>query len=70
MPASQVTLMHWGNCIFEGLERDSTGKVTAISAKLHLEGDFKKTKKKLNWVPMLPPSADVQVSLTSFAFFQ
>ncbi|CDJ69608.1 glutamyl-tRNA synthetase, putative [Eimeria necatrix] len=58
----EVTLMHWGNCIFEGLERDSTGKVTAISAKLHLEGDFKKTKKKLNWVPMLPPSADVQLT--------
>lgn len=54
----EVTLMHWGNCVFEKLEKDSDGKVKAIEGRLHLEGDFKKTKKKLNWVAMLPSDAE------------
>ncbi|XP_026194438.1 glutamate--tRNA ligase, cytoplasmic [Cyclospora cayetanensis] len=58
----EVTLMHWGNCIFEHLEKDANGKVTAIRGKLHLEGDFKKTKKKLNWVPILPPESERQLT--------
>lgn len=53
--------MHWGNCIFEKVEKDADGKVKAIRGKLHLEGDFKKTKKKLNWVAVLPPDAEKKV---------
>lgn len=53
----EVTLMHWGNCVFEKLENDEAGKVKAIQGRLHLEGDFKKTKKKLNWVALLPSDA-------------
>lgn len=46
----EVTLMDWGNCVIEKIEKDDSGIVKAIAAKLHLEGDFKKTKKKLTWL--------------------
>lgn len=38
----EVTLIDWGNCIFTNVKENK--------AKLHLEGDFKTTKKKLTWV--------------------
>ena len=41
----EVTLMDWGNCIITKANPDGS-----IEAKLHLEGDFKKTKKKLTWL--------------------
>lgn len=34
----------------QDIEKDSNGKVKLITAKLHLEGDFKKTKWKLTWL--------------------
>lgn len=46
----EMTLMDWGNCIIEKIVKDSNGTVKSIDAKLHLEGDFKKTKKKLTWI--------------------
>jgi len=46
----ELTLMDWGNVIVTKIHHDGAGKVTAIDAKLHLEGDFKKTKKKLTWL--------------------
>ena len=42
--------MDWGNIIVQNVEKDAAGKVTGITAKLHLEGDFKKTKKKFTWL--------------------
>lgn len=62
---AQVTLMHWGNCVFEKVERDDSGAVTGIQGRLHLEGDFKKTKKKLNWLADLPDSAEAKASLAN-----
>src|SRR5271155_3358344 len=51
--------MDWGNAIIRDIEHDSTGKVVAsIKAELHLEGDFKKTDKKVTWI------ANVEKSLT------
>jgi len=51
--------MDWGNAIIREIEHDSTGKViTSIKAELHLEGDFKKTDKKITWI------ANVKESLT------
>jgi len=50
----EVTLMRWGNCFVDKICRDADGKVTSMEGRLHLEGDFKKTKKKLHWVPKLP----------------
>ncbi|KAL8439441.1 hypothetical protein Efla_004605 [Eimeria flavescens] len=59
----EVTLMHWGNCILEKLLRSSeTGKIVSIKARLHLEGDFKTTKKKLHWVPLLPQEGNIKLA--------
>ena len=46
--------MDWGNCIIKSIERGADGAVTALSADLHLEGDFKKTKLKLTWLADVP----------------
>lgn len=46
----QVTLMDWGNAI---LKSKSEG---ALEFDLHLEGDFKKTKKKITWLALPTPN--------------
>ena len=46
----EVTFMDWGNVICEKVHKDADGKVTSIDAKLHLDGDFRKTEKKLTWL--------------------
>lgn len=45
----EVTLMDWGNVVVEDVVKSSDNIVSLIHARLHLEGDFKKTKKKLTW---------------------
>lgn len=45
----EFTLMDWGNAIVEKIHKDGD-KVTGIDAKLHLEGDFRKTEKKISWL--------------------
>jgi glutamyl-tRNA synthetase len=48
-PNEEITMMDWGNMIVKDIVK--TGDiVTQISVVLHLEGDFKKTKKKLTWI--------------------
>ncbi|GLB34771.1 putative class-I aminoacyl-tRNA synthetase family protein [Lyophyllum shimeji] len=47
----EITLMDWGNAIVRSKTVDATGQVTAIEMDLHLEGDFRKTKKKITWLP-------------------
>lgn len=42
--------MHWGNCVFDKIKKNESGEVEEIEATLHLEGDFRKTKKKLHWL--------------------
>jgi len=46
----EITLMDWGNAIVRTKVVDSAGKVTAIEMDLHLDGDFRKTKKKITWL--------------------
>ncbi|KAG9327404.1 hypothetical protein KVV02_005980 [Mortierella alpina] len=46
----EVTLMDWGNAFIRSIEKNAEGIVTGVQAELHLEGDFKKTKKKLTWL--------------------
>jgi len=53
----EVTLMEWGNCIIRS--------VSPLRADLHLEGDFKKTKKKLTW---LAESATTPVTLVDYDY--
>lgn len=45
----EITLMDWGNAIINKINKEAD-VVTSIEATLHLEGDFKKTEKKITWV--------------------
>jgi len=47
--------MDWGNAIVRKIERGTGGIIHGIEMQLHLEGDFKKTEKKITW---LATSAD------------
>ncbi|WBW72020.1 cytoplasmic glutamate-tRNA ligase Gus1 [Schizosaccharomyces osmophilus] len=46
----EFTLMDWGNAYVREITHDVSGKVTALKLELHLEGDFKKTEKKVTWL--------------------
>lgn len=46
----EFTLMDWGNAIVEKIHANAEGVITSIDVKLHLEGDFKKTEKKITWL--------------------
>lgn len=59
----EVTFMDWGNVICNKVHKDASGKVVSIDAKLHLEGDFKKTEKKLTW---LAAEKNIPVELVDF----
>ena len=50
MKYHQITLMDWGNAIVRSKTVGDGGVVTAIEMDLHLEGDFRKTKKKITWL--------------------
>ncbi|KAF0977850.1 hypothetical protein FDP41_003172 [Naegleria fowleri] len=50
----EITLMDWGNAIVQQIIKNDAGKVVELVGVLHLEGDFKKTKKKLTWLPTNP----------------
>ncbi|KAF9353560.1 hypothetical protein BGX34_011488 [Mortierella sp. NVP85] len=57
----EVTLMDWGNAFIRGIEKNAEGIVTSVQAELHLEGDFKKTKKKLTWLADGPELVNVEL---------
>lgn len=50
----EITMMNWGNAIVRkiswSLNPLTTKYVTGITVELHLEGDVKKTKKKVTWL--------------------
>ncbi|KAJ6502218.1 glutamate-tRNA ligase [Mycena sanguinolenta] len=46
----EITLMDWGNAIVRSKTKNAAGEITAIEMELHLEGDFRKTKKKITWL--------------------
>ncbi|KAF7724901.1 hypothetical protein EC973_000560 [Apophysomyces ossiformis] len=46
----EITLMDWGNAFVREVQKGANGEVTAVNFDLHLEGDFKKTKKKISWL--------------------
>jgi glutamyl-tRNA synthetase len=58
----EITLMNWGNAVVKEITYESTdkadvadgvkslGNVASIELDLHLEGDFKLTKKKVTWL--------------------
>jgi glutamyl-tRNA synthetase len=60
----QITLMDWGNAIIQEIQRDGE-TVVGIKVILNLEGDFKKTEKKITWVADVPESL-TPCTLTTF----
>lgn len=46
----EITLMDWGNAIVRSKVVDTSGLVTSIEMELNLEGDFRKTRKKITWL--------------------
>ncbi|KAI6717330.1 hypothetical protein JHW43_000233 [Diplocarpon mali] len=44
----EITLMGWGNAFVRSITGSSP--ITTVSLELHLEGDFKKTEKKVTWL--------------------
>ncbi|KAG8948872.1 hypothetical protein FRC04_009210 [Tulasnella sp. 424] len=46
----EITLMDWGNAIVKSKTKSASGTIDSIVITLHLEGDFKKTKKKITWL--------------------
>ncbi|KYQ93450.1 glutamate-tRNA ligase [Tieghemostelium lacteum] len=46
----EITLMNWGNAIVKTIKRSEDGTPISMEGVLHLEGDFKKTEKKLTWL--------------------
>ena len=45
----EVTLMDWGNAFIKNIQKNGD-VVVSIDISLNLDGDFKKTKKKLTWL--------------------
>lgn len=65
-PNEEVTLMDWGNVIVESVEQEG-GVALSITVRLHLEGDFKKTEKKLTWLSP-DPAALINVELHDYDY--
>lgn len=58
----EITLMKWGNCFVRRILRDpATGRVTGVEGELHLEGDFKKTEKKVTWLADTPDAVSAEL---------
>ncbi len=56
----EITLMDWGNAFVTEITK-SANKITSMKLKLHLEGDFKKTEKKVTWLSSFPKPVEVEL---------
>jgi len=58
----EFTLMDWGNAIVKKINWNADhSAVDSMDIVLHLEGDFKKTKKKVTWLSRVAASGDKSV---------
>jgi len=64
----EITLMSWGNAIVQKIEKNGSGVVTRMEGVLHLEGDYKKTKKKVTWLAASTAAARDLVPCTLVEF--
>ncbi|KAF9454591.1 glutamate-tRNA ligase [Macrolepiota fuliginosa MF-IS2] len=65
----EITLMDWGNAIVRQKQVDASGKVLSLVMDLHLEGDFRKTKKKVTWLAEPTSAYPIPtVTLTDFDY--
>ena len=55
--------MDWGNAIVKVIDKSKTNPnaVTELELQLHLEGDFKKTKKKITWLANTTNVSEVEL---------
>ena len=61
--------MDWGNAIVRSKTTDRSGQITSIDMDLHLDGDFRKTKKKITWLSQ--PTSDhplIDVTLLDYDY--
>lgn len=58
--------MDWGNAFVRSKTSGSSGKISEVELELHLEGDFKKTSKKVHW--MAKEAATVPVVLIDYDY--
>jgi glutamyl-tRNA synthetase len=65
--AMQVTLMDWGNAFIRSKQR-SGDVITGLDIDLHLEGDFKKTSKKVHWLAESSSAPLVPVVLLDYDY--
>ena len=59
----EITFMDWGNVIIKKIHKEGD-IVKSIDAELHLEGDFRKTEKKVTWLADTPDK--IKVKLVDF----
>ncbi|KAG6854706.1 hypothetical protein C0991_002418 [Blastosporella zonata] len=64
----EVTLMDWGNAIVRSKTVDAAGIVTSIEMDLNLEGDFRKTKKKITWLSHSTSAPQESVTLLDYDY--
>ncbi|CAG8736739.1 11880_t:CDS:10, partial [Acaulospora morrowiae] len=59
----EITLMDWGNVIVKALHKSDSNSelISTGELQLHLEGDFKKTKKKITWLADTPEVVEVML---------
>ncbi|KAL3645045.1 hypothetical protein CASFOL_010225 [Castilleja foliolosa] len=62
----EVTLKDWGNAIVKEIKKDEDGIVTQLLGVLNLEGNVKKTKLKLTWLP--DTTELVRLNLINFGY--
>jgi ubiquitin len=58
--------MDWGNAYIRDIETKSDGTILSIKAQIHLEGDFKKTEKKVTWVANVGDSLTPCILTTAY----
>lgn len=56
----EVTFMDWGNVIIKKIHKEGD-IVKSIDAELHLEGDFRKTEKKVTWLAATDDKVEVEL---------
>ncbi|KAF8447835.1 tRNA synthetases class I, catalytic domain-containing protein [Boletus edulis BED1] len=65
----EITLMDWGNAIVRSKVVGNNGEVTSLVMELNLDGDFRKTKKKITWLAQPTDSHPViEVTLLDYDY--
>lgn len=57
----EITLMNWGNAFVRKISKDADGDIQEMDLELYLEGDFKKTSKKVTWLSNDQKLVDVEM---------